>query len=302
MSGVAVKKDQNRGIQLMLLGCIILPMMDAAAKYMGETIAAAVIVLARFGFQSLLLFPFVRKTLSWPSGAELALHIKRSLSICFATVCFFTAIQVMPIADALAIFFVMPLLVTLLAPWMLGESFGWRRLVAVLVGMVGAMIIIQPGHELFGIRAFLPLLTALGFTFYLMYTRKLARQDTGGNVAPLTMQFWSGFFGSLIMAVTLLIMQPFDSPVFNLAWPELWQWRQLFLVGALAAGGHLLVAHAFKHADASVLAPFQYAELVVAALLGWWLFNDIPAMTTWVGGGILVASGLYIFHREQTVG
>lgn len=300
MSGVAVKK-QNRGIQLMLLGCIILPMMDAAAKYMGETIAAAVIVLARFGFQSLLLYPFVRKTLSWPSGAELALHIKRSLSICFATVCFFTAIQVMPIADALAIFFVMPLLVTLLAPWMLGESFGWRRLVAVLVGMVGAMIIIQPGHEVFGIRAFLPLLTALGFTFYLMYTRKLARQDTGGNVAPLTMQFWSGFFGSLIMAVTLLIMQPFDFPMFNLAWPEFWQWRQLFLVGMLAAVGHLLVAHAFKHADASVLAPFQYVELVVAALLGWWLFNDIPAMTTWIGGGILVASGLYIFHREQVV-
>ena len=69
----------------------------------------------------------------------------------------------------------------------------------------------------------------------------------------------------------------------------------------LAAVGHLLVAHAFKHADASVLAPFQYVELVVAALLGWWLFNDIPAMTTWIGAGILVASGLYIFHREQVV-
>lgn len=296
-----MKKDQNRGIQLLLLGCIILPMMDAAAKYMGETIAVALIVLARFGFQSLLLFPFVRKTLSWPSGSELILHIKRSLSICCATACFFTAIQVMPIADALAIFFVMPLLVTLLAPWMLGESFGWRRLVAVLVGMAGAMIIIQPGHEIFGIRAFLPLLTALGFTFYLMYTRKLARQGEGGNVAPLTMQFWSGFFGSLIMISALLVMQPFNFATFNLAWPELWQWRQLFLIGVFAAVGHLLVTHAFKYADASVLAPFQYSELVVAALLGWWLFDDIPAVTTWVGGGILVASGLYIFHREQVV-
>ena len=137
--------------------------------------------------------------------------------------------------------------------------------------------------------------------FIIITVGKLARQEAGGNVAPLTMQFWSGFFGTLIMAATLFIMQPFDFPVFNLAWPELWQWQQLFLVGMLAAGGHLLVAHAFKHADASVLAPFQYAELVVAALLGWWLFNDIPAMTTWIGGGILVASGLYIFHREQVV-
>nr|CAA6809533.1 MAG: EamA family transporter [uncultured Thiotrichaceae bacterium] len=300
MNAATLKKDQTRGIQLMLLGCIVLPMMDASAKYMGETIAAAVIVLARFSFQSILLFPFVRKTLSWPAKAELILHIKRSISICFATVCFFTAIQVMPIADALAIFFVMPLLVTLLAPWMLGETFGWRRLIAVLVGMGGAMIIIQPGHEIFGLRAFLPLLTALGFTFYLMYTRKLARQEAGGNVAPLTMQFWSGFFGSIIMMITLLFMQPFDLPVFNLAWPELWQMRQLFMVGLLAAIGHLLVAHAFKHSDASVLAPFQYSELIVAALLGWWLFDDIPAVTTWIGAAILVASGLYIFHREQT--
>ena len=273
--------------------------MDAAAKFMGETIAAAVIVLGRFAIQSLILLPFVWKTIYMPRGAELRLHFLRSFSIAVSTVCFFTAIQVMPIADALAIFFVMPLLVTLLAPWVLGETVGWRRLAAVAVGMMGAVIIIQPGHEVFGLRALLPLVTAFGFSFYLMFTRKLAREVEGSSVPPITMQFFSGSFGTLIMAITIIIMQPFDFAVFNWSFPELWQWRQLVFVGFLAAVGHLFVTMAFKHADASILAPFQYIELIGAAFLGWYFFDDIPSASTWLGSIILVGSGLYIFHRER---
>lgn len=297
-----LRQDQTRAMYLMVLGCLIfLPLMDTAAKVMGETIASTVIVLGRFSFQSLFLLPFVWKSLYLPKGAELRLHFMRSFSIAFSTVCFFTAIQVMPIADALAIFFVMPLLVTLLAPWVLGETVGWRRLAAVAVGMVGALIIIQPGHEVFGLRALLPLLTAFGFSFYLMFTRKLAREVEGAGVPPLTMQFFSGSFGTLIMAATIFCMQPFDFQIFEWAVPELWQWRQLALVGFLAAVGHLLVTMAFKHADASILAPFQYIELVGAAFLGWLVFDDIPAASTWLGSLILVGSGLYIFHRERVV-
>ena len=297
---VQLRKDQTRAIQLMVIGCLIfLPLMDTAAKVMGETIASTIIVLGRFAFQSLFLLPFVWKTIYMPKGAELRLHFMRSFSIAFSTVCFFTAIQVMPIADALAIFFVMPLLVTLLAPWVLGETVGWRRLAAVAVGMIGAMIVIQPGHEVFGLRALLPLLTAFGFSFYLMFTRKLARETEGTGVPPITMQFFSGSFGTLIMVATILVMQPFDFQVFNWAMPEWWQWRQLVIVGFLAAIGHLFVTMAFKHADASILAPFQYIELIGAAFLGWLVFDDIPAASTWIGSLILVGSGLYIFHRER---
>jgi S-adenosylmethionine uptake transporter len=292
-------QNQTRGIQLMLLGCIILPMMDAAAKSMGESIASSLIVLARFAFQSLFLLPLVWKTLYIPKGNELILHIKRSFSLFFATLCFFTAIQVMPIADALAIFFVMPLLVTLLAPWILNEVVGWHRLLAVAVGFSGAVIIIQPGHELFGWRTFLPLLTALGFSFYLMYTRKLARSGEGGGIKPLTMQFYSGIFGTTLTLLFVFGMQPFEFEIFHLAWPEVWQWWRLGLVGLLAAIGHLVVTSAFRHADASILAPFQYSELIAATLLGWLLFDDIPLPTTWAGAAILVASGLYILHRER---
>ncbi|MEZ5480556.1 MAG: EamA family transporter [Thiolinea sp.] len=293
------RTDQTRGIQLMILASCLLPLMDATAKTLGETIGSSSIVLARFFFQSLFLLPLVWRTLYLPRGLELRLHLLRACALSFATLCFFTAIQVMPIADALAVFFVMPLLVTLLAPWILGETVGWRRRAAVAVGMIGAVIIIQPGQALFGWRAFLPLGTALGFAFYLMYTRKLARSGEGGNVPALTMQFWSGLFGTLLTALTILLLQPLNWPVFELAWPEAWQWGRLVLVGLLAAIGHLVMTSAFRYADASMLAPFQYVELIAAALLGWWLFGDIPALTTWIGTLILVSSGLYIFQRER---
>jgi S-adenosylmethionine uptake transporter len=285
----------------MLLGSIVLPLMDAAAKTMGETIGASTIVMARFVFQSLILLPFVWSSLYLPRGTELLLHIKRSMGLSVGTLCFFTAIQVMPIADALAIFFVMPLIVTLLAPWILGETVGWRRIVAVAIGLIGAVIIIQPSQAVFGWRAILPLGTAIGFSFYLIYTRKLARTGDGGDVPALTMQFWSGTIGAVITAIAIILLQPLEWPVFEVVWPEVWQWKRLVLVGLLAAIGHLVLTSAFKYADASILAPFQYIELVVAAIIGWWIFNDIPTLTTFIGTLILVASGLYIFYRERVV-
>lgn len=283
----------------MIIGSLLLPLMDAAAKVMGETLASSLIVLSRFSFQSLFLLPLVWSTLYIPKGLELRFHLYRAVSLGSATLCFFTAIQVMPLADALAIFFVMPLWVTLLSPWFLGESIGWHRIIAVLIGLVGAVIIIQPGQSVFGFYAVLPLGTALFFSFYLIFTRKLARSEAGGDVSPLAMQFYSGLFGAIYMLIVILVMQPLDLAWFKLQWPELWQWRQLVLVGLLAAIGHLFMTSAFRHADASLLAPFQYIELVSAALIGWIMFGDVPAVTTWIGSSILVASGVYVFHREQ---
>lgn len=293
-------KDQAFGIQLMALGVILLPAMDAAAKVMGDSIAAVTIVLARFGFQSLFLLPFVWRELYLPRGQELRLHLWRALGICVSTFCFFAAIQVMPQVDALAIFFTMPLWVTLLAPWMLGEKIGWRRLSAVGVGMIGALIIIQPGQSPFGAVAILPLIAALGFAFYLLFTRQLARaSSTHQGVSAFSMQFYSGVFGAMMILLAIALMQPFHHPAFEMTWPELWQWQQLILVGILASIGHLAVTKAFQYADASILAGFQYLELISAAILGWWLFGDLPTLNTWIGSAILVGSGLYVFHREK---
>lgn len=296
-----IESNQTRGIQLMLIGSMILPFMDAAAKSLGESLGSSSIVLARFVFQTLFLLPFVWHTLYMPSRGELSIHFKRSLGLSVATLLFFTSIQVMPIVDALAVFFVMPLIVTLLAPWVLGETVGWRRIAAVAIGLIGAVMIIKPSQALFGIHAVLPLGTALSFSFYLMYTRKLARysnEEQNKPVPAITMQFWSGLIGSIIMAIAILCLQPMDLAVFNFQWPEGWQWQRLLIVGLVAAIGHLVLTSAFKYADASILAPFQYVELIVAAILGWYLFNDIPTVTTVIGTLILVASGMYIFKRE----
>ncbi len=115
------------------------------------------------------------------------------------------------------------------------------------------------------------------------------------------MQFYVGIISTIIMVIVMLSMHSTGIAVFQLSWPELWHWRLLVLIGFFAAVGHLVIASAFKHADASILAPFQYFELVGATLLGWWLFDDIPGLRTWIGTLILVGSGLYIFHRERVV-
>ncbi len=303
-SKMQTEPNQARGIQLMLLGSMLLPFMDAAAKTLGESLGSSSIVLARFVFQTLFLLPFVWHTLYVPNKEELSIHIKRSFGLSIATLLFFTSIQVMPIVDALAVFFVMPLIVTLLAPWVLGETVGWRRIAAVAIGLIGAVMIIKPSQALFGIHAILPLGTALSFSFYIMYTRKLARTNAEGEAQPvpaITMQFWSGLIGSIIMLIAIVCLQPLDLSVFNFQWPEAWQWQRLVLVGLIAAIGHLILTNAFKYADASILAPFQYVELIVAAILGWYLFNDIPTVTTVIGTLILVASGMYIFKRESVV-
>ncbi len=292
-------KNNARGIQLILVGCIILPMMDAAAKFVGEDVPSSIIVLSRFGFQSVFLLPLVWKNLYMPKGSELVLHLARSFSLVIATLCFFTAIQVMPIVDSLAIFFTMPLIVNILAPIILGEKVSWQRLVAALVGMVGSVFIIQPGKELFGFHIFLPFVSAVTFSFYLMITRKLSSSNKWRPVPAITMQFFCGVFGTIIVLATIILFQPFSHPVFTLMWPEKWQWGVLILVGFLAAISHLVITSAFKYAEASILAPFQYAELIVATILGWLIFGDFPVLSTWIGTFILVASGLYVFYRER---
>jgi len=174
----------------------------------------------------------------------------------------------------------------------------------VAIGLIGAVLIIKPSQALFGIHAFLPLGTALSFSFYLMYTRKLARHNEADGAEPvpaITMQFWSGLIGSIIMVIAILFLQPLDIAVFNFQWPEGWQWQRLVLVGLIAAIGHLVLTSAFKYADAPILAPFQYVELMVAAILGWYFFNVIPTASTVIGTLILVASGMYIFKRESVV-
>lgn len=280
----------------MLIAMAILPLMDVIAKHLGSSMASGQVAWSRFLFQSLLLAPFAWRIRHRMQLSQWHLHALRGFFIAAATLCFFTALTRLPLADALAIFFIEPLLLTLLSPLFLGETLGWRRLTAVAVGFVGALIIIKPGAAVFGIYALLPLLTALCFACYLILTRKLAQ-----HTSPVLIQFYTGISGFIVMTVALIVGDQLGFSILTPSWPNQQQWFFMALLGAIGCVAHLLVVYAFKTLDAGTLAPFQYFEIVSAVIFGWYFFADIPSATTWLGIVIIVGSGIYVYLRERKI-
>lgn len=278
----------------MLTAMTLLPLMDIIAKYLGNSMASGQVAWSRFFFQSLLLLPFaIRLKSQWPTK-DWHFHALRGFLIATATLFFFTSLIKLPVADALAIFFVEPLILTLLSPIFLGERFGWRRLIAIGIGFIGALIIIKPGAQVFGIYALLPLCASVCFAFYLILTRKLAQQTD-----PILIQFFTGISGMALLSTALLFGSQFEFSFLQASWPDPTQWMLMALLGTIGCFAHLLVVYAFKLLDAATLAPFQYFEILGATLFGWYFFKDIPTTSTWIGITIIVGSGIYVYWREK---
>ena len=295
----APKRDRRIeiAIVLMVIAVLILPAIDAIAKLLSATVPAGQVAWARFIFQVAIMAPFVAAGYRKAPVTNLGIQALRGILIATTTVFIFAAVKLMPIADAIAIFFVEPLIVTLLSAVFLGERIGWRRILAAIVGFAGAMIVVRPSYDLFGLTAVLPLGAALCFAIYIVLTRRLAQiQD------PVVMQFNSGLSGLVFMSAALLIGHALEIPVFTPVWPTPWEWSLLAASGVIATAGHFMITLAIRHVEAGVLAPFQYLEIVGATGYGLWLFGDFPDSVTWTGIAIIVGSGLYIFHRERVRG
>jgi len=198
------------------------------------------------------------------------------------------------LAVAIAIFFVQPMILTLISALFLREQIGWHRRIAVLAGFMGALLIIRPGSDAFHLASLLPLGAAVFFASYLAMTRAVANIDS-----PATMQFSSGVAAVLALSVALLIANQWPQSDFAPSIPSAIEWVWLAIIGGVAAGGHLLVVMAMNRAPASALAPFGYIEIVAATLLGWLYFDEWPDEWTWIGILIIVVSGIYVFSRER---
>ena len=264
---------------MMIVAMLILPGIDAIAKWLSSSISPGQATWARFFFQLVLLLPlFLRCRGASTPTSVMALHAARGSLIAIATLLFFSGLKYLPIADAISIFFIEPLLVTLLSAILLGESVGWRRLAAIAVGFFGALVIIRPGFESFGWPVLLPVGAALCFSFYIILTRTLVQRED-----PVRLQFFTGVFGCVVMSLALAFGTSMQVPVLTAVWPDSFQWILLAGLGVIATVGHLLVVHAYRHAPVSLLAPFQYVEIVGATILGLALFGDFPDPTTWIG-------------------
>ena len=288
---------RNRGLTLMLVAMIVAPVMDVMAKLLSVDITGAQVVLVRFGIQAVVLAVVVLLILG-PSGlkpARAGLAVLRGILVAGAVTAFFTSLKWMPVADAMAIFFVEPLILTVLSALFLGETVGWRRLLAVAVGLVGAVIVIRPSFELFGAASLLPLLTAVLFAIYLALTSKMTRDHH-----PLTLQFSAGITAFIFMALVLMAGTFSGFELLSYNTPTAFQWLLLVCIGVLGTLSHLMIVFAFKWAPASLLAPFHYLEIVVATILGYLVFDDFPDALKWLGIAIIISSGLYVIWRESS--
>ncbi|MEZ5823908.1 MAG: DMT family transporter [Geminicoccaceae bacterium] len=282
---------------IMTIAMLWVPGIDALAKILAATQSPGEIAWSRFLFQASLLLPLVVwRARRRPTGPVASLHLQalRGVLIALTTLLFFAALRYLPLAEAISIFFVEPLILTLLSAVFLGETIGWRRIVGVLVGFAGALVIIRPSYEVFGLAAILPVGAAFCFGVYLVLTRKLAT-----STDPITLQFVAGLSGLAAMSLALFAGSALEVEVLAARWPDPREWLLMAGLGVVATTGHLLVVQAFRLAPASLLAPFQYLEIISATLLGLLLFGHFPDMWSWVGISTIVASGLYVVHRER---
>jgi drug/metabolite transporter (DMT)-like permease len=287
------------GVLLMLAFCVIAPLLDVAAKLAAENgIPVGQVTTARFVVQTALMLPVVLVMgLSMRLDARaLAYSTLRALFLLVSTFAFVSGIQVMPIADALAIVFIEPFILLILGHFLFGDQVGPRRIAACAVGFAGAMFVIQPSLAAFGLVALWPLATAFLFAFYMLVTRSMSAW-----MHPVTMQFHTSWTGLLLCLPVMVLADGSGIAALDPVWPAGWNLLWLFGVGFWAAVSHMCMTYALKFAPSATLAPLHYCEIVTAVILGYLIFGDFPNRLTWIGIAIIVSSGLYIIYRERLV-
>ncbi|MCE2517404.1 MAG: DMT family transporter, partial [Alphaproteobacteria bacterium] len=183
---------------------------------------------------------------------------------------------------------------TIISALFLGEVIRIRRIMAIIIGFIGALIIIRPTFMNVGAPALYPLGAALCFAFYFLFTRKLS-----GRVHPFQMQWMVGLSALVSLSLCLMIGDALGIAVFTPSLPQGVEISWVLGLGLVATVGHLILVHAVRYAEASVLAPFQYVEIIGAVVFGYLVFGNTPDSATVIGVSIFIGSGLYIFHRES---
>lgn len=284
------------GILFMIGFCITAPIMDGMAKLTPNEVPVLQIVAARFGVQVVILIPLaiMMGVAMRPTARDIAGHLMRGLMLLSATFCFFSAIRYMPIANAMAIFFVEPFILTLMGGLLLGEQVGPRRITACVIGFIGALFVIQPSFQELGFVALLPLGTAVTFAAYMILTRTMSDRQH-----PIALQAYTALGASLLILPLIIGFEGTNNPWLDPVWPSGFAMMALLAVGILATISHLLLSVAVKLAPTATIAPLQYLEIAGSVAVGYFLFRDFPDSLTWLGIAIIVGSGLYVFARER---
>jgi drug/metabolite transporter (DMT)-like permease len=276
-----------RGIALILASTVFLGASDVTAKYLSATLPSIEIAWIRFLVFALVMLPAMLpgSPLYAMQTGRPGFQLMRGTALLGSSLFFISGLRFLPIAEASATSFVSPLFVTALSIVFLGESVGLRRWLATAVGLIGVLIILRPGSGAFHPAALFSIVSALAWACTLVMTRMMS-----GTERAITTMAYSSLAGVGILSVLV---------------PFVWvqpSWHDIFfgvVIGVASTAGQWIVVLAFRYANASVLAPFSYTQLLWVSFLGFLIFGEVPDVWTVTGAAIIVASGLYTAHRER---
>ena len=276
-----------KGIALILASTVFLGASDVTAKYLSATLPSIEIAWIRFLVFALIMAPSMLpgSPLYALRTKNLGLQLMRGTALLGSSLFFISGLRFLPIAEASATGFVAPLFVTALSIFFLGESVGLRRWIATAVGLIGVLIILRPGSGAFHPAAVFPLVSAFAWACTLIMTRMMS-----GMERAVTTMTYSSIAGVCILSALV---------------PSVWvtpSWHDILFgifIGVASTAGQWIVVLAFRYADASVLAPFSYSQLLWVSMLGFLIFGEVPDIWTVTGAAFIVASGLYTAHRER---
>ncbi|MDZ4391455.1 DMT family transporter [Cypionkella sp.] len=276
------------GVAFMLGAMALLPFLDVFAKFLGQQgVPVLQIVWARLFVGAIIALPFAlpHQGVKGLIPDRPGYHSFRAGFLILATFCFFLSLKYLPIADALAIFFVQPLVVTVLSALVLKEAVPRNRWAAVAVGFVGTLIIIRPGFVALNPGSLLALAAGSFLAIYFVMTRHIS-----GRAPAMVTTFQTNMIGAAALSLAM-----------PLVWhtPSLEQWLMFAGLGVIATFGHYLIVRAYDYSEASLLAPLAYTEMVVATAVGWYFFGDFPDALTFLGVAVLIACALYITLTER---
>jgi drug/metabolite transporter (DMT)-like permease len=284
------------GILLMLGFCILAPLGDSIAKILGPSIPLGQLVFTRFFVQACLLVPLlVWSGLEWRLSPRVwKLVFMRTILHILGIGFMFTSLMYLPLADTVAIAFVMPFIMLLLGHFVLNEEVGIHRMAACTVGFVGTLLVIQPNFLAVGWVALLPVAVAVIFALFMLLTRKIAKEAD-----PIALQAVSGVIATVMLLPFIAVGIAIDFKPLSVVSPNLIEWQLLFAIGVLGTFAHLLMTWSLRFAPSATLAPMQYLEIPVATLVGFWLFSEFPNTLASAGITLTVAAGVYVVLREQ---
>lgn len=280
--------DTRHGILMMLVGISLFTVNDALGKWLVAEHAVGVLLAVRSLFAAAVLLPLILRR-GWRrvfAVRRLPLHLLRVAAACTEIACFYWAVRSLPLADVMTIYMAAPLIVTALSVPLLGEHVGWRRWVAVVVGFAGVVLVLNPAGDIDPWPSLVAVFGTVAYALSMIGTRFL-RAD--GN---LTLVSFSTAGTGLIGTATLPVVWTTPGPL---------EFLLLGLLGLVALAGHVAVNRSLQLSPPVVVAPFQYISIVFAVIIDAVFWNHMPTLAVGLGAALIIASGLFVFHREQVV-